>query len=132
MPESLLVTRRPPHPAFQATFSPRGEGFDRASFGGLRFVPCDPERFNGLFAPGIESRAGLAAPIEPSPPRGPHGEEGLTASFGGLRFVPHDPERFNGLFAPGMESRAGLTAPIDPSPPWGEGGLEGRMRGTAR
>jgi hypothetical protein len=127
--ESRLVTRRPPHPTFQATFSPRGEGFDRASFGGLRFVPRDPECFNGLFPPGMESRAGLAAPIDPSPPRG----EGFDrASFGGLRFVPHDPERFNGLFAPGMESRAGLAAPIDPSPPWGEGGLEGRMRGTAR
>ncbi len=88
---------------------------------------------SGLFAPGMESRASLAAPIGPSPPPGPPWGEGFDrTSFGGLRFVPRNPEHFNGLFAPGMESRACLAAPIDPSPPWGEGVLEGRMRGTAR
>ena len=63
------VARRPPHLAFQATFSPRGEGLDRASFGAMRFVPREPERHYGWFAPGMESRAGLAAPIDPSPLR---------------------------------------------------------------
>ena len=65
----LIRPSRPPS-------SQGGEGLDRASFGGLRFVPRERERRNDLFAPGMESRAGLAAPVDPSPVGGEGGLEG--------------------------------------------------------
>ena len=125
----LLLARCPPHPAFQATFSPWGRRIDWRCETSPGFHPRREQAVETLRIARDETQASERSAVKPFSLRG-EGSIGACETSPG--FHPRREQAVETLRIVRDETQASERSAVKPFSPRGEGGLEGRMRGAAR